>query len=217
MEQLLRRISAEAAKGGMPLDQAAYLEAGREPTDPVLLGSGTLDSTLGFFGRDPGRREIELGEPFVGKGGQLIRGALYRAAGNDGTPSLEESIEVGKLVFWGNTVPFKPLRNEAWSTGIKRRFLPLIRELLTEQWKGRDLITLGTHAFDWFGLAEPENKPRLREFWKREERYESSLTVSLSGKEIRLYPLPHPSPLNATWHARFPALLDLRLREIGWP
>lgn len=217
MEQLLQRISEEARKGEMTLDESAYREAGRELSDPVLLGSGSLDSSLGFFGRDPGRREIELGEPFVGKGGQLVRGALYRAAGNSGTPSLEESIEIGKLVFWGNTVPFKPLGNKAWSTRIKRRFLPFIQELLTEQWKGRDLITLGNQAFDWFGLAEPENKPRLREFWKREDRYESSLTVSLSGKEIRLYPLPHPSPLNATWHARFPALLGSRLREIGWP
>lgn len=201
----------------MPVDLAAYRAAGRASTEPVLLGSGSLEASLGFFGRDPGRLEVELGEPFVGKGGQLVRTALYRAAGNSGTPTLEESIEIGKRVFWGNTVPFKPLGNKAWSVKIKRRFVPLIRELLTEQWLGRELITLGNQAFDWFGLAEPENKPALQEFWKREERYESSLEVTLSGKRIRLHPLPHPSPLNAAWHARFPAMLQRRLKEIGWP
>lgn len=216
VDQLLKRIAAEAKKGDMQIDADAYLAAGRAPSDPVLLGSGSLEAEIGFFGRDPGRREVEIGEPFIGKGGQLVRSALYRAAGGEGSPTLQESIDIGRRVFWGNTVPFKPLGNKAWSTRIKRRFLPYIRELLTEEWQGRELITLGNQAFDWFGLAEPQNKPLLREYWEREERYDGFLEVSLAGKKMRLYPLPHPSPLNATWHARFPDMLHRRLQQLRW-
>lgn len=216
MTSLLESIAAEARKGDMAIDEAAYRTAGAAMDRPVLLGSGSLTASLGFFGRDPGRREIELGEPFVGKGGQLVRGALFRAAGGSGTPTVEESIEAGRTVFWGNTVPYKPLGNKAWSTTVKRRFLPFIYELLVAEWQGHTLITLGNQAIEWFGLAEPKNKPVIKEYWKRQDRYEGRLQVRLGEKDFLLYPLPHPSPLNATWHAKFPTLLRRRLEELGW-
>ncbi len=217
MKELLDRIAAEARTGGMNIDVETYTSAGRDPDLPVLLGSGSLTSRIGFFGRDPGRREVELGEPFIGKGGQLVRSALYRAAGGSGPLTEEEAITIGQKVFWGNTVPYKPVGNKAWSTSVKRRFLPYIRELLVVHWRGSELITLGNQAFEWFGLADGTLRPRLREYWKRDDRYESSLEITLDGKTIRLFPLPHPSPLNATWHALFPSLLDARLRELDWP
>jgi uracil-DNA glycosylase len=168
---------------------------------------------------------VELGEPFIGSGGQLVRAALHRAAGQsvvgpdgDGARlTLAQSIEAGRSVFWGNTVPYKPVGNKAWSTAVKRRFVPYIRELLVRHWQGTELITLGNQAFEWFGLADETLRPRLQRFWKRDDRYEAMLEVVLDGKTFRLYPLPHPSPLNAAWHARFPALLDARLRELDWP
>ena len=33
-------------------------------------------------------------------------------------------------------------------------------------------------------------------------------------RRIALHPLPHPSPLNATWYGRFPGLLAARLRAL---
>ena len=45
-------------------------------------------------------------------------------------PDLDTSIEVGRRVFWANTVPYKPIGNKAWSVRVKRRFVPYIRELL---------------------------------------------------------------------------------------
>lgn len=216
-EQLLASISREAAKGEMAIDSAAYAAARRDPTEPVLFGSGSLSARLGFFGRDPGKVEVERGEPFVGKGGQLVRSALYRAVyGDAGNMSFEDSLAVGRRVFWANTVPFKPLGNKAWSTAVKRRFLPDILRSLTELWEGEELITLGNQAFFWFALAQPSLKPELDRYWARQDRYEASLTVELSGRRLTLYPLPHPSPLNATWHAHFPAMLDRRLEELRW-
>jgi len=206
MQALLEEIRAEARRGDMPIDLGAYEQAGLDPIEPVLLGSGSLDARLGIFGRDPGRTEIELREPFIGKGGQLIRAALIEAGGPD----------AGTQVCWANTVPYKPLGNKAWSVAIKRRFLPHVRRFLVERWRGDQLITCGNVAFEWFGLAEPGLRPRLKEFWKLEDRYEASLDVELDGKRITLLPLPHPSPLNATWYPRFPALMRQRLEQLDW-
>lgn len=216
MPGLLGRLAAEAARGEMDVDVAAYAEAGIPVTTPVLLGSGTLDAAVGFFGRDPGRHELLLREPFIGKGGQLIRDGLHRAARGGGCPDLAASVDIGRSVFWGNTVPFKPTGNKAWSVKVKRRFVPMVTELLVERWAGRDLITLGNVAFDWFRLADRSLGPVLKGFWARPDRYQASLEVELRGKAIRLHPLPHPSPLNATWYPRFPSLLDARLAALGW-
>ncbi|MHC4952755.1 MAG: uracil-DNA glycosylase family protein [Planctomycetota bacterium] len=216
MEALLDEIRAEARRGGMDVDLAAYEAAGLDPTEPVLLGSGSLAARIGVFGRDPGRTELELREPFIGKGGQLIRAGLHRARTGEEQCNLDASINAGRSVFWANTVPYKPLGNKAWSVAVKRRFLPLIRRFLVEHWRGTELLTCGNVAFDWFGLAVPDLRPRLREFWTRPDRYEASLAVELDGKRITLHPLPHPSPLNATWYPRFPGLLRARLETLDY-
>jgi len=98
---------------------------------------------------------------------------------------------------------------------VKRRFLPMIREYLVEHWRGDQLITCGNVAFEWFGLADKALKPQLADFWRRDDRYEAVLEVELDGKRITLHPLPHPSPLNATWYPRFPALIRARLQVLG--
>ena len=66
-----------------------------------------------------------------------------------------------------------------------------------------------------------EERARLKAFFQGEGRYERSLEVEvtspLSGatRPLTLHPLPHPSPLNATWYKRFPGLLDERLVSLG--
>lgn len=213
---LLDRFSREAAQGLVGLDVPVYEEAGRPAWEPVLLGSGDLSAPLGFFGRDPGRTEVLLGEPFVGRGGQLVRAALHRAARGTAPPDAAAALAIGRRVFWANTVPYKPTGNKPWSTAVKRRFAPLIAELLVEHWRGHTLICLGNDAFEWFGLADPTLRPALERYWEREDRYEAHIDVALRGKLFTLRPLPHPSPLNATWFSRFPAMLDRRLQELGW-
>lgn len=216
MEPLRDAFRAEAGRGEMAVDHPVYEACGLSITEPVLLGSGSLNSPLGIFGRDPGRTEIELREPFVGKGGQHIRNGLHRAMHGTNCPSLEASIEVGRSIFWANTVPYKPLGNKAWSMGVKRRFEPMVRELLTQHWSGEHLLTCGRVAFFWFQIADKSLKPELERHWAREDRFESSLSIELDRKRLTLHPLPHPSPLNATWYKRFPELIDLRLRQLQW-
>lgn len=201
------------------VDTPVYERFDRDPWEPII-GLGDARLRVGFFGRDPGRDEVKHNEPFIGAGGQLVRKALYYHLYGREMPDFDASKEIGRHFFWLNTVPFKPVGNKAWSMKVKRHFKPLMEELLIDRWQGRSLITLGREAFLWFGIGRSrETRDRLAAFWKREDRFESSIEVSLEGAEgksrdFTLYPLPHPSPLNQTWYRRFPDLLARRLDQL---
>jgi uracil-DNA glycosylase len=103
---------------------------------------------------------------------------------------------------------------------VKKRFHPLMADLLVKGWHGSDVITLGREAFLWFAINQPkELRCELEHFWAREDRFTAHTEVSLSAcdgtlRTFRLYPLPHPSPLNAVWYKHFPRLLEDRLRQL---
>jgi uracil-DNA glycosylase len=84
-----------------------------------------------------------------------------------------------------------------------------------DRWTGTELITFGNVAFDWFRLAFPQHKTTIQTFWRRPDRYEATCTLDLGTRSLHIRPLPHPSPLNATWYRHLPALLDQRLAETG--
>lgn len=204
------------------VDHEVYRGFGRDPREPII-GLGPADARLAIFGRDPGREEVRHGLPFIGAGGQKVREGLCRHLHGRALSGLEESIEVGRQVFWANTVPYKPVGNKAWPMKVKRPFRPLIAEVLLTAWRGRDVLTLGREAFFWFGLgADRGLRERLERFWRSESRFSDSIEVELTTdgappRRVRLHPLPHPSPLNATWYRRFPDLLAGRLRNLAGP
>lgn len=127
---------------------------------------------------------------------------------------------VGDDLFWINTVPYKPVGNKAWSMAVKRRFQPLVAALLTRQWDGDRVITLGREAFLWFGIGQSrEVRDALEAFWSREDRFSATHVTQLTlddgeTKRFVLAPLPHPSPLNQRWFKRFPELLAQRLADL---
>jgi uracil-DNA glycosylase family 4 len=209
----LRALAADLTR----IDVDVYREAGRDPLDPIL-GGGEPDCRLLVFGRDPGRHEVLHGAPFVGAGGQLVRQGLYRALHGAELPDFAASLEVGAEVFWANTVPYKPVGNKAWGTREKRSFQPVITAWIAESWRGDDILCLGRDAVQWFGLSDREVRAALDAFWERPDRYEAAVEVPLPGtsRRVRLHPLPHPSPLNATWYRHFPTLLAARLAALGW-
>jgi len=209
-----RRLAADLPG----IDRAAYAEYGRDPLEPIL-GLGEATARIALFGRDPGRDEVQHGLPFIGAGGQKVRAALYEHRHGAPLPDFAASLEIGRHYFWINTVPYKPVGNKAWSMKVKKAFQPLVAELLLA-WPGRDLITLGREAFLWFAIQQPrETAERLAAFWASPGRFETHCEVELRRPEggvrsFRLSPLPHPSPLNATWYRRFPELLRARLRQL---
>ena len=213
--QAFRELAAETTG----IDADVYHQQGKDPLDPVI-GQGLPAARIGFFGRDPGRDEIQHGMPFIGAGGQHVRRALHKQLRGKPLPDFEASLAVGREFYWANTVPYKPVGNKAWSTKVKQRFHPLMRELLVGHWRGDRIITLGREAFLWFGIGQSKAvRAQLDAFWNSEGRFEESIAVTLATDDGRrrdfyIYPLPHPSPLNATWYARFPALLEARLKQL---
>ncbi|MHB0776207.1 uracil-DNA glycosylase family protein [Halomonas sp. WWR20] len=216
LDETLREAFRHEARLLEGRDSAVYEKYGKDPLEPII-GVGPSDAPLGFFGRDPGRQEVEHGEPFVGSGGQKVRAALYRHLHGEELPDFAASLDVGRPFFWANTVPYKPAGNKAWSMAVKKRFQPLMAKVLVDEWQGRELITMGREAFLWFGINQPrEVRQALEAFWTREDRFSACHATSLvleDGREaqFRLAPLPHPSPLNQTWFKRFPDLLKQRL------
>ena len=210
------RALAEQLSG---IDLDVYTTYGRDPLDPVI-GRGEPDARIAFFGRDPGRDEVQHHMPFIGAGGQKVRSALYRHLYRSELPDFDASVAVGRFCFWANTVPYKPLGNKAWSMKVKKQFQPLMADLLLQAWHGSDVITLGREAFLWFAInQERADKERLEAFWERDDRFTRHVEVTLgtqdgNARTLRLHPLPHPSPLNATWYKRFPELLEKRLRQL---
>ena len=201
------------------IDRPVYARFEKDPLEPVI-GLGAPNTRIGFFGRDPGTDEIKYGEPFIGAGGQLVRKTIYRHLHGDELPDFETSRALGEDFFWINTVPYKPIGNKAWSMKVKRGFAPTMRALLINAWQGRSLITLGREAFLWFGIDQPKDeRARIEAFWAREDRFESAIDIELTTDEgeravFDIRPLPHPSPLNATWYKRFPDLLRQRLTQL---
>lgn len=219
LEPSLRKAFRELAARTEDIDVAVYRAFDKDPLEPII-GLGPADAPVAFFGRDPGREEVRHGAPFIGSGGQLVRRVLYRHLRGEDMPDFEASLTVGEGFFWINTVPYKPLGNRAWSMAVKGRFHPLMRQVLIDNWQGRDIITLGREAFLWFGLGQPrEVRQRLEAYWQRDDRFSAHCDIELtaeqgSARRFRLHPLPHPSPRNMVWFKRFPELLEARVQQL---
>lgn len=211
----LRRLA-----DGLPgLDLACYQRHRRAPLQPVL-GLGPACARLAIVGRDPGEREVAAGQPFLGAGGQLLRAGLYQRLHGHPMPDREAGESLTGQFFWFNTVPYKPAGNRAWSMAVKQRFWPPMASILARHWQGHQLITLGREAFLWLGIQQPvAQRRRLAACWADPGRFEQVVELAWQvpgqpDRQLQVYPLPHPSPLNRQWLAKFPELLQRRLQQL---
>jgi uracil-DNA glycosylase len=214
MEALLEAVEREARRAEFPIDTPVYGRAGKDPLTPILF-AGNTSAPLCVLGRDLGKDEVAQGEPLIGSAGRLVRAGLYRKQHGCDPPSNDKWLGgVLDSVLLTNTVPYKPPGNKAYASAVKERFRPYVAELLVCHWRGDRLICLGSEAYDWFApYGDPDAH---RDFWAIGDlRYESELerevTANGQKKLIKLWPLPHPSPLNQRWYRRFPDLLLKRL------
>ncbi|ACB50777.1 putative Uracil-DNA glycosylase superfamily protein [Crocosphaera subtropica ATCC 51142] len=220
IKPLLEKIRCEAERETFPLDTPIYEAAGKNPTEPVLY-AGNLNSKICFFGRDLGRDEVAKGQPLIGSAGTMVRKGFYQGIYHQEATSPEDLQAICDRALLTNTVPYKPPGNKAYSVKVKERFRPFIEQLLVIYWGGTQIVTLGTEAFKWFTPYAP--KEDIEAFWKRSDRYEKQFAVTLEAVDfqgtkyqhpVSLLPLPHPSPLNKRYYAKFPQMLQHRLNEL---
>ena len=220
IENLIKQIQLEAEKEEFPLDVSVYQSAKKEPTKPILY-FGNLKSNICFFGRDLGRDEVFAGQPLIGEAGTLVRQGFYRAIHKQNTTDKKKLESIKDRLILTNTVPYKPPENKAYSMKVKKRFRPYIEQLLVIYWQGQQIITLGTEAFKWFKIYS--TKEEFDAFWARSYRYESQLNLTLTAldsqgktheKQVTIYPLPHPSPLNQRYYYKFPKMFQNTLSKL---
>ena len=219
IETLIAQIQQEAGRETFPIDIPIYQSAGKDPIEPILY-AGNLKSQICFFGRDLGRDEVYFGQPLIGAAGTLVRQGFYWAMHHQEAKGKKELEMVCDRILLTNTVPYKPPGNKAYATEVKERFRPFIERLLVLHWQGNQIITLGTEAFKWF--APYGAKGEVNQFFQRSDRYAAKLKVTLRArdeggleyqKRVALLPLPHPSPLNQQYYAKFPQMLQQRLND----
>ncbi|MBK6581225.1 MAG: hypothetical protein IPG17_34735 [Sandaracinaceae bacterium] len=142
------------------IDAPVYEEAGRSVCDPTVLGSGSLDAPLGFFGRDPGRDEVLQNEPFIGRGGRLVRDALHRRARAVGLSLTIATRSRSVRGVLGEHRAFKPTDNkQGLERGRQALLRPLVATTIAELWRVTP-SSLGNDAFwVWPRRAPPSPQP----------------------------------------------------------
>jgi uracil-DNA glycosylase len=222
IKDLINQIRQEAERETFPIDIPVYESVNKDPLQPILY-SGNLKSNICIFGRDLGRDEVMAGQPLIGAAGTLVRQGFYEEIHQTKTTDKKKLETVCDRLILTNTVPYKPPENKAYSMQVKKRFRPFIEQFLVNYWQGNQIITLGTEAFKWFTIYG--NKDEIEEFWQHRERYQSKLNLNLTAKDpqgkqtqkqVIIYPLPHPSPLNQRYYNLFPAMLKLRLTQLAF-
>lgn len=220
LREIEQEARAEAERGEMSIDDEVYRRSDRDPLAPILF-AGSLHAPVAFVARDLGKDEVAAGQPLIGSAGRRVRGAIYQLENGKPAPSSDRKLEsILDQVLLTNTVPYKPVGNKAYPPGVRERFRPHLSHLLTSCWQGTRIITLGTEAFMWFAPYAPAGA--IKSFWEREDRFESEIECTLRAdcggetieRKVMVGPLPHPSPLNQTYLALFPGLLERRLQKI---
>ncbi len=135
----------------------------------LVMGDGNLDADIVFIGEAPGKKEDELGLPFMGASGKFLNEMLVQAG-------LQRSD-----VYITNVVKYRPPKNRDPSKAEKQAFLPyLLRQL--EIINPKVVITLGRHSMEYFlpgaVIGDIHGQPH---------------DIQIDGVDWKIIPLYHPA------------------------
>lgn len=103
----------------------------------LVPGSGNPNADIVFVGEAPGKKEDELGVPFVGAAGKFLDEMLH-------------SIELDRGdVFITNIVKYRPPNNRDPSLEEKQAFMPYLQQQL-KTIHPKLIVTLGRHSMNVF-------------------------------------------------------------------
>lgn len=135
----------------------------------LVMGDGNIDADIVFIGEAPGKKEDELGLPFMGAAGKFLNDMLSQAG-------MDRSD-----VYITNIVKYRPPNNRDPRADEKAAFLPYLLEQL-QIIKPKVVITLGRHSMESFLPGK-----KIGEIHGQPER------VQIDGNELLIVPLYHPA------------------------
>lgn len=141
----------------------------------LVMGVGNPDADIVLIGEAPGKKEDELGEPFVGASGKFLNDML-------------QSIHLNRSqIYITNIVKYRPPNNRDPSDAEKKEFTPYLERQL-EVIKPKIVVTLGRHSGEYF-LPElkisRDHGTAYRMTWKP--------AGSSEGLKLIILPLYHPA------------------------
>ena len=159
---LLEQIKADIIKNNICPNLA------REAKN-LVMGDGNIDAEIVIIGEAPGKKEDELGLPFMGAAGKFLN-EMLDSAGMD-----------RKDVFITNIVKYRPPNNRDPSKTEKEEFWPyLLRQLDIIQPKV--VVTLGRHSMGYFlpqaSIGDVHGQPS---------------EVEIDSLKLTVVPLYHPA------------------------
>ncbi len=158
----LKKLEQEIIANDTCLDLAAQ-------ATQLVMGSGNVMADIVFIGEAPGKREDELGVPFVGAAGKFLD-TMLEAAGM-----------VRDDVYITNIVKYRPPNNRDPLPEEKAAFLPyLLKQLAIINPKV--VVTLGRHSMEYFlpglTIGAVHGQPKC---------------ITFGDRKIVIMPLFHPA------------------------
>ncbi|PAB58415.1 uracil-DNA glycosylase [Anaeromicrobium sediminis] len=148
--------------------------------EEIVLGNGSVNSTIVLIGEAPGAKEVEAKLPFVGQAGK----------------HLQEFLEILELdrseLYITNTVKFRPTK-ESPKTGGKinrppsKKEIGEFKEYLFDEIniiKPKVIVTLGNVPLK---TVTGDESSKIGDLHGKESK------VIINGKEYNLFPLYHPA------------------------
>ena len=108
-----------------------------QAANSLVMGEGNVNANIVFIGEAPGKKEDELGLPFVGASGKFLNEMLAAA-------ELDRSD-----VYITNIVKYRPPNNRDPSPEEKQAFWPYLARQL-EIIDPKAIVTLGRHSMEFF-------------------------------------------------------------------
>jgi len=106
--------------------------------DTNVADAGEVD--IAFIGLNPGTEEVEIGKPFVGKAGKILRERMSLLP--------NDTKWVIYNVILCHTKNESEIKNPA---DVKARCKPIV-DIIMQTFPAKIYVPLGAKAFDWFGL-----------------------------------------------------------------
>ncbi len=146
----------------------------------IVVGKGNFDSDILFVGEAPGRKEDELGEPFVGASGKNLDKLLLRVG-----LSLDD-------IYVANILKCRPPENRDPTKEEVVAHTPWLLKQIREM-RPRVVCSLGNYATRFFlALGKVED---MKKQDKISDVHGKVRKIKIEGLEFKLIPLFHPAAI----------------------